>query len=347
MLSLFLSGYNTMAKRILVTGGLGYIGSHTVVALCEAGYEVVVVDNLSNSDQRVHGRIEQITQKPVDLVIGDVNDPKVLSEVFSTGDISGVIHFAASKAVGESVEIPIHYYKNNIGGLIALLGAMQEYKVNSLIFSSSCTVYGTTDVLPVTEESPVKAADSPYGTTKLIGEQIINDLAKHSALKAIHLRYFNPVGAHPSAIIGELPIGVPNNLIPFVTQTAAGIRKQLTVFGSDYNTKDGTCIRDYIHVMDLADAHVKALAHTDSMKNSVDVFNVGTGNGNTVLEVIEAFERTNDVKLNYTVGDRRAGDVEKIWAETTKVNQVLGWKPRYDLSDMMKHAWQWQQALGQ
>jgi UDP-glucose 4-epimerase len=334
-----------MSKRILVTGGLGYIGSHTVVELVEAGYEVVVLDNLSNSNIEVKSRIESITNQPLLVEIEDVNNTKALGKIFSKYQFEGVIHFAASKAVGESVEIPIHYYHNNISGLISILGEIEKHQVSTLIFSSSCTVYGTTKDLPVTEKSPVMKADSPYGTTKIICEEIIDDYAKHKNIKAVHLRYFNPVGAHPSAKIGELPIGVPNNLIPFVTQTAAGLRDEITVFGNDYNTEDGTCIRDYIHVVDLARAHVKALDYAATMNTNVDVFNVGTGRGNSVLEVIQAFEKVNNTELKYKIGPRRAGDVEQIWSDTTKVSEILKWKPQFDLSDMMKHAWQWQKRL--
>ncbi len=334
-----------MSKKILVTGGLGYIGSHTVVELINEGFDVVVIDNLSNSKIEVKSRIESIVNREIEVVVDDVNNKESLFTLFEKHAFAGVVHFAASKAVGESVEIPVHYYHNNISGLITLLAAIEKYQVRSLIFSSSCTVYGTTKDLPVTEESPVMKADSPYGTTKIICEEIINDFAQHKSIKAVHLRYFNPVGAHPTAKIGELPIGVPNNLIPFVTQTAAGLRKELTVFGDDYNTSDGTCIRDYIHVVDLAKAHVKAINYASTMEENVDVFNVGTGNGNTVLEVVNAFKEANGVDLNYKIGERRAGDVEQIWSDTTKVNKVLGWSHQYNLSDMMKHAWQWQQSL--
>ena len=332
-------------KKILVTGGLGYIGSHTVVELQNDGYDVVVIDNLNNSSEQVKARIESITGKPFELLVGDVNDTVALHSLFKKHSFDGVIHFAAYKAVGESVENPIMYYQNNVSGLISVLEAMNTFKVSNLIFSSSCTVYGAATDLPVTENTLIQKAESPYGTTKILGEEIIQDFAKHKAFKSILLRYFNPVGAHPTAQIGELPLGVPSNLIPFVTQTAAGIRAQLTVYGDDYATADGTCIRDYIHVVDLAKAHVKALNYASKMSKSVDVFNVGTGNGTTVLEVIRAFESVNGIKLNYKIGPRRAGDVEQIWADTTKVSEVLGWKPQYGVEDMMKHAWAWQQVL--
>lgn len=332
-------------KKILVTGGLGYIGSHTVVELQNDGYDVVVIDNLNNSSEQVKARIESITGKPFELLVGDVNDTVALQGLFKKHSFDGVIHFAAYKAVGESVENPIMYYQNNVSGLISVLEAMNTFKVSNLIFSSSCTVYGAATDLPVTEDTLIQKAESPYGTTKILGEDIIQDFAKHKAFKSILLRYFNPVGAHPTAQIGELPLGVPSNLIPFVTQTAAGIRAQLTVYGDDYATIDGTCIRDYIHVVDLAKVHVKALNYADEMNKSVDVFNVGTGNGTTVLEVIRAFENINGIKLNYKIGPRRPGDIEQIWADTTKVSEALGWKPQYGVEDMMKHAWAWQQGL--
>ncbi|MFT6385198.1 MAG: UDP-glucose 4-epimerase [Bacteroidia bacterium] len=332
-------------KKILVTGGLGYIGSHTVVELQAEGYDVVVVDNLSNSKEEVKARIEDISGQSLELQIADVNDTNVLESLFNKHQFDGVIHFAAHKAVGESVEHPVMYYQNNVSGLISLLGTMEKYGVSNLIFSSSCTVYGAATDLPVTESTQIQKAESPYGTTKILGEEIINDFAKHKEFKSILLRYFNPVGAHPSAKIGELPLGVPNNLVPYITQTAAGLRKELTVFGDDYNTEDGTCVRDYIHVVDLAKAHVKALSYCDEMSQRVDVFNVGTGKGNTVLEVINTFEQVNGVKLNYKVGPRRGGDIEQIYADTTKVNNLLGWSAQYDIADMMKHAWAWQQGF--
>ena len=332
-------------KKILVTGGLGYIGSHTVVELQAEGYDVVVVDNLSNSKEEVKARIEDISGQSLELQIADVNDTNALESLFNKHQFDGVIHFAAYKAVGESVEHPVMYYQNNVSGLISLLGTMEKYGVSNLIFSSSCTVYGAATDLPVTENTLIQKAESPYGTTKILGEDIINDFAKHKDFKSILLRYFNPVGAHPSAKIGELPLGVPNNLVPYITQTAAGIREKLTVFGDDYNTEDGTCVRDYIHVVDLAKAHVKALSYCDKMSQSLDVFNLGTEKGNTVLEVINTFEKVNGVKLNYTIGQRRGGDIEQIYADTTKVNNLLGWSAKYDIGDMMKHAWAWQQGL--
>jgi UDP-glucose 4-epimerase len=332
-------------KKILVTGGLGYIGSHTVVELQSAGFDVVVIDNLDNATEEVKDRIVSISGRSIDLVIGDVNDETTMDQLFQEHDFYGVIHFAAHKAVGESVYHPIKYYQNNVSGLITLLGAMDKYGVQNLIFSSSCTVYGIAEDLPVTEDTPIKSAESPYGTTKIIGEEIIQDYAKHKNIKTILLRYFNPVGAHPSAQIGELPNGIPSNLVPYITQTAAGIREQLVIHGNDYNTSDGTCIRDYIHVVDLAKAHVKAMTFANKMSSSVDVFNVGTGNGSTVLEVVQAFEERCNVPLNYRIGPRRDGDVEQIFADTQKINQVLQWQAEYDLYDMMYHAWMWQKSI--
>ncbi len=332
-------------KKILVTGGLGYIGSHTVVELQSSGYDVVVIDNLDNAKEEVKDRIVSISGRSIDLVIGDVNDETTMDQLFQQHDFYGVIHFAAHKAVGESVDHPIKYYQNNVSGLITLLGAMDKYGVQNFIFSSSCTVYGIAEDLPVTEDTPIKSAESPYGTTKIIGEEIIQDYAKHKNIKTILLRYFNPVGAHPSAQIGELPNGIPSNLVPYITQTAVGIREQLVIHGNDYNTSDGTCIRDYIHVVDLAKAHVKAMTFADKMSSSVDVFNVGTGNGSTVLEVVQAFEERCNVPLNYRIGPRRDGDVEQIFADTQKINQVLQWQAEYDLYDMMYHAWMWQKSI--
>ncbi|MEK9600864.1 MAG: UDP-glucose 4-epimerase GalE [Bacteroidota bacterium] len=332
-------------KKILVTGGLGYIGSHTVVELQSSGYDVVVIDNLDNAKEEVKDRIVSISGRSIDLVIGDVNDETTMDQLFQQHDFYGVIHFAAHKAVGESVDHPIKYYQNNVSGLITLLGAMDKYGVQNFIFSSSCTVYGIAEDLPVTEDTPIKSAESPYGTTKIIGEEIIQDYAKHKNIKTILLRYFNPVGAHPSAQIGELPNGIPSNLVPYITQTAAGIREQLVIHGNDYNTSDGTCIRDYIHVVDLAKAHVKAMTFADKMSSSVDVFNVGTGNGSTVLEVVQAFEERCNVPLNYRIGPRRDGDVEQIFADTQKINQVLQWQAEYDLYDMLYHAWMWQKSI--
>lgn len=338
-----------MKHTILVTGGTGFIGSHTTVELINAGYDVVIVDNLSNSKADVVDGIEEITGVRPAFIEADCCDLQAMEKVFSQYPIDGIIHFAASKAVGESVEKPLLYYRNNILSLVNLLGLMPEHNVKGIIFSSSCTVYGQPDPenLPVTEEAPIKPAESPYGNTKQINEEIIRDFINSGAdIKAILLRYFNPIGSHPSAIIGELPNGVPMNLIPFVTQTAAGIREQLKVFGNDYNTPDGTCIRDYIYVVDLAKAHVKAMQRVlDTDSPRLEVFNVGTGSGASTKEVIDAFERATGVKLNWCYAPRRAGDIEKVWANPDKANNVLGWKAETSLEDALKSAWKWQCKL--
>ena len=333
-------------SAILVTGGLGFIGSHTVVELIQSGYEAIIIDNLSNSSLNVLNGIEKITGvRPVCYTM-DVLDTAGLQTIINNHHISGVIHFAAYKAVGESVEKPLQYYQNNVGGLISLLSATKNSAIERLVFSSSCTVYGQPDILPVTEDSGVVSAESPYGNTKKVGEEILKDIAKTGWGKIVSLRYFNPVGAHPSSHIGELPLGVPNNLIPFITQTAAGWREQLTVFGSDYNTPDGSCIRDYIHVVDLAKAHVIALDYVEKMQVPYDMFNLGTGIGISVLEVISTFEKVTGLKLNYTIGNRRSGDIEKVWADCTKANNVLGWKAESGLDKMLLDAWNWQLKLG-
>jgi UDP-glucose 4-epimerase len=336
-------------KKILITGGAGYIGSHTAVALVNSGYEPVIVDNFSNSEKSALEGIKSILGREVKYYEVDCLDKTGMEKVFQENDFSGVIHFAASKAVGESTRLPLKYYSNNIDSLIILLELMAKYKVKDLVFSSSCTVYGQPKVLPVTEATPRQDAESPYGNTKKICEDILRDfILSGSESRIVALRYFNPVGAHPSAAIGELPIGVPANLIPFVTQTAAGIREKITVFGNDYDTPDGTCVRDYIHVMDLADAHVKALKYLSEQKgNFYDIFNVGTGNGNTVLEVIKTFEKVSGQKLNYEIGPRRTGDIEKVWANTDKINKVLGWEAKYSLEDSMRDSWNWQVKLGE
>ena len=338
-----------MKKKILVTGGAGYIGSHTVVALHESGYLPVIVDNFSNSSKSIMQGLEKITGVQFPLYEIDCNDKKAMQQVFEKeGNIQGVIHFAAYKAVGESVAEPLKYYQNNLGSLLVLLELMEKFKVHNLVFSSSCTVYGQPDELPVTEKTPTKPASSPYGRTKQICEDILSDLTKsESPVRSIALRYFNPVGAHESALIGELPNGVPNNLIPFVTQTAAGIREQITVYGDDYNTPDGTCIRDYIHVVDLADAHIKAFEYLDKVeeKSFYDTINVGTGKGNSVLEVIQAFEKVSGEKLNYRIGERRPGDVEQVYANVDKANKELNWETKYDLERSLADSWRWQQAL--
>ena len=337
-----------MAK-ILVTGGLGYIGSHTVVELQNEGFEVVVIDDLSNSSIEILDRIKSITgTKPLFEELDLKEKSKVEAFFKKHSDIKGVIHFAASKAVGESVHKPLLYYENNISTLVYVLKEMEKLETANFIFSSSCTVYGQADELPITEKAPVKMAESPYGNTKQIGEEIIQDVCKiNPNLKAIALRYFNPIGAHESAIIGELPIGVPQNLVPFITQTAIGIREQLSVFGDDYPTEDGTCIRDYIHVVDLAKAHVIALKRLlDSKNNSnYETFNLGTGKGSSVLEVINSFERVSGEKLNYKIVGRRKGDVISAYADTVKANKVLGWKAHLTLDDAMLSAWKWENKI--
>ncbi len=335
--------------NILVTGGAGFIGSHTVVALVEAGYNPVIIDNFHNSEKSVLDGIKKIIGKKVTCYDHDCNDARFLEKIIHKNNIEGVIHFAAYKAVGESVEKPLAYYRNNVGSLLVLLEVMEKCGINALVFSSSCTVYGEPDAIPVSEATPRKPANSPYGNTKTIGEDILRDaVASGAALKAVALRYFNPIGAHPSAAIGELPRGVPSNLIPFVTQTAAGIRNSLTVFGNDYDTPDGSNIRDYIHVMDLAEAHVKALEFLkkDTRSNLYDTFNLGTGQGNSVLEIIKAFEKVNGVKLNYTIGKRRAGDVEKIYGVVDKAAEQLGWRTQRSLEDSLRDAWAWQLGNG-
>ena len=335
-------------KKILVTGGAGYIGSHAVVELAQAGYQPVIVDNFSNSQETVLAGIEAILQAQVPVYRIDCADVKALREVFAAeGDIAGVIHFAAYKAVGESVAEPLKYYQNNVGSLLALVQAMGEFGVDKLVFSSSCTVYGVPDALPVTEATPTKPASSPYGRTKQMAEDILHDLAPAGGPHTILLRYFNPIGAHASARIGELPLGVPNNLVPFITQTAAGIRTKLMVYGTDYDTPDGSCIRDYIHVVDLAKAHVVAVRRLLAAEATerVETFNVGTGRGNTVLEVIAAFEQASGQKLAYERGPRRAGDVPAIFADATKAAEVLGFKTETSLLDALASSWRWQQAL--
>ncbi|WP_222983147.1 UDP-glucose 4-epimerase GalE [Flagellimonas meishanensis] len=335
--------------KILVTGGLGYIGSHTVVELQNQGFEVVIIDNLSNASIEVLDGIEAITgKKPIFEKI-DLREKQKVQDFFKKhGDVEGVIHFAASKAVGESVEKPLLYYENNIATLVYLLQELQKKESSSFIFSSSCTVYGQADQLPVSEDAPVKPAESPYGNTKQIGEEIISDVCRVTPqIKSIALRYFNPIGAHPSIEIGELPKGVPQNLVPFITQTGIGLRKQLAVFGADYPTADGTCIRDYIHVVDLAKAHVVALQRSlnDRNEGNFEVFNLGTGKGSSVLEVIQSFERVSGVKLNYEVVERRPGDVIRAYADTKKANEILGWKAETTLDEAIKSAWDWEQKI--
>jgi len=335
--------------KILVTGGLGYIGSHTVVALQEAGFKVVIVDNLSNSSISVLEGIVAITNKTPEFENFDLRD-KLKTKQFlkKHTDICGVIHFAASKAVGESVENPLLYYENNINTLIYLLQELNKKETSNFIFSSSCTVYGQADAMPITEAAPIKPAESPYGNTKQIGEAIIKDTCRaNQNFNAIALRYFNPIGAHKSAKIGELPIGVPQNLVPYITQTALGIREQLSVYGNNYPTPDGTCIRDYIHVVDVANAHVVALERllNKNHQDNFEIFNLGTGKGSSVLEVIQAFERVSKQKLNYKIVNRREGDVISAYSDTKKANEILGWKAKSSIDDAMDSAWKWQKTL--
>jgi len=339
-----------MKQTILVTGGTGFIGSHTTVELQQAGYEVVIVDNLSNSNVEVLDGIEKITGVRPAFEKVDLRDLDATEAVFKKyPKIEGIIHFAASKAVGESVEKPLLYYRNNIVSLVNLLELMPKYDVKGIIFSSSCTVYGqpSEENLPVTEEAPIQQALSPYGNTKQINEEIIRDYIHSGApIKSIVLRYFNPIGAHPSALIGELPNGVPMNLIPFVTQTAIGIRKQLKIFGNDYATPDGTCIRDYIYVVDLAKAHVAAMARVlDQETEPIEYFNIGTGHGVSTLEVVTAFEKATGVKVNWEYAPRREGDIEKVWGNVDKANRVLGWKADTPLEEVLASAWRWQEKL--
>ena len=339
-----------MKQTILVTGGTGFIGSHTSVELIEAGYDVVIVDNLSNSKLEVLDGIEQITGVRPAFEQIDLRDFDATEKVFKKyTQIKGIIHFASSKAVGESVEKPLMYYRNNVISLVNLLELMPKYDVKGIIFSSSCTVYGQpkNEDLPVTEDAPHQKATSPYGNTKEINEQIIYDYIHSGAkIKSVILRYFNPIGAHSSALIGELPNGVPNNLIPFVTQTAIGIRKELTLFGNDYNTPDGTCVRDFIYVVDLAKAHVAAMTRVlDKDTEAIEYFNIGTGHGNSTLEIVNTFEKATGVKLNWKFGPRREGDIEQIWGDCTRANNVLGWKADTPLDKVLASAWKWQLKL--
>jgi UDP-glucose 4-epimerase len=332
--------------RILVTGGLGFIGSHTVVELQNRGYEVVIIDNLSNTTLEVLHNIKAITGIQPVFVNIDLRNQKEVNTFFNEHAIDGVIHFAAYKAVGESVSKPLDYYQNNLNSLVYLLQELTERGIGNFIFSSSCTVYGQADELPITEKAPIKPAESPYGYSKQAGEIIIKDTCKAVGLNAIALRYFNPIGAHPSIKIGELPLGVPQNLIPYITQTAAGIRKELSVFGNDYPTEDGTAIRDYIHVVDLAKAHTAALRRLTEKKNkeNFEVFNIGTGKGSSVLEVIKAFEKATKKPLNYKIVGKREGDVTAAYADTSMANRELNWKTEISLETALKSAWQWQQA---
>jgi UDP-glucose 4-epimerase len=337
--------------RIAVTGGAGFIGSHTVVALANAGHHPIVIDDFRNSNPFIIGRLETLCKGKISFHEADCNDPDKMAGIFEKEQPEGIIHFAAYKAVGESVRKPLMYYRNNVGSLLTVLELQRQFGIPYFVFSSSCTVYGVPDALPVTESSPVKKAQSPYGFTKQVGEQILFDLQKAAFQfsNSVILRYFNPIGAHPSGLIGELPLGEPENLVPYITQTAAGIRQVLTIFGKDYDTADGTAIRDYIHVMDLAEAHVKALeylARVSDKKGMTEVFNLGMGHGSSVKEVVETFEDVSAVKLNYQYGPRRPGDVPAIYANADKARQKLGWQCRRSLRDALRDAWQWQKQLG-
>lgn len=334
-------------KKILVTGAAGYIGAHTVVELFNAGYDPILVDNFSKSDKTLLEGIRQITGNQLNFREGDCNDPGFLHQVFtSEGPIEAVMHFAAYKSVGESVGNPLMYYKNNVGSLVALLETMGKNNVTDLIFSSSCTVYGQPEIIPVKENAPFRRAESPYGATKQMCERILEDVWV-KGFRIISLRYFNPIGAHPSGQLGELPIGSPNNLVPYITQTAAGVREKLTVFGNDYNTPDGSCIRDFIHVVDLSVAHVKAIEYLEKKKTGgmLDVFNLGTGVGVSVLQLVTEFIQATGVNLPYTIGPRRPGDVEKVYGDPSKANQELGWHAKYTTRDSLLHAWAWEKRI--
>jgi UDP-glucose 4-epimerase len=333
-------------RKVLLTGGAGYIGSHTAVELIEQDWDVVLLDDLSRSEIRMIEGIEKITGKKVKFHQGSCADATFVEKIFDKEGITSVIHFAAYKSVNESVEQPLMYYQNNIGSLINLLEQMQKFNVNEFIFSSSCTVYGQPDSIPVNENAPFKKAESPYGATKQMCERILEDATKaNKNLRSVSLRYFNPVGAHPSALIGELPIGVPGNLVPFVTQTAAGIRQKLTVFGNDYNTPDGSCVRDFIHVVDLAKAHVSALEKVKTMPTNNEAFNLGTGVGVTVLELVKKFISVTGVNLKYEIGPRRPGDIEKIYADPAKAEKVLGWKTEKSLEESLLDSWNWEKKV--
>jgi len=330
-------------KKVLLTGGAGYIGSHTAVELIQQGFDIVVIDDFSRSEKRMIDGIEKITNQKLIYYQGDCGDLKFLDFVFEKEKIESVIHFAAYKSVNESVVNPLLYYQNNIGSMVSLLSTMEKHGVTELIFSSSCTVYGQPDQAVVDETAPFKKAESPYGATKQMCERILEDSTRaNQKLRAVSLRYFNPVGAHPSALIGELPIGVPGNLVPYVTQTAIGLRGKLTVFGNDYNTPDGSCVRDFIDVVDLAKAHIAALKKVSTLANRCEVFNLGTGEGVTVLDLIKRFIAATGIQLNYEIGPRRAGDVEKIYANPAKAEKLLGWKTKLSLEDSLIHAWQWE-----
>lgn len=334
-------------RKILVTGGAGFIGSHTVTELIQAGFTPVIIDNFSNTDERILNGLKNILGELPTLYREDCTDASVMERIFQNEKPDAVIHFAAFKAVGESVEQPLKYYRNNLESLILLLELMKKYQVRDLVFSSSCTVYGQPDELPVTENTPQQEATSPYGYTKQVCERIIQDhVASDKNFRAVLLRYFNPIGAHHSGQIGELPFGVPGNLVPYITQTGAGLREKLTIHGNDYDTADGTCIRDFIHVTDLAKAHVKSLQWIEVQPGICEVFNLGQGIGNTVMEVVLAFEKVSGKKLNYAIGPRRNGDVEKVWADVSKANTMLGWKTELSLEQALDDAWRWQQHIG-
>lgn len=332
--------------HVLVTGGAGYIGAHTVVELINAGYRVTAIDNLERSEYKIVEGVEAITKTKIDFHKIDCLDEGAMDELFSKNKFTSVIHFAAYKSVNESVVNPLGYYKNNVGSLVTLLEAMKKYQVKDIIFSSSCTVYGQPDHIPVDESTPFKKAESPYGATKQMCERILEDAA-NIGFRVISLRYFNPIGAHESALIGELPIGVPNNLVPYVTQTAAGVREKLTVFGNDYDTEDGSCIRDFIHVVDVATAHVKAISYLNgrSEEKLFEPFNLGTGVGVSVLELVNKFIEATGVELSYSIGPRRPGDVEKVYADARKINSGFGWKAKYSLGESLLHAWNWEKKI--
>lgn len=335
------------SKKILVTGAAGYIGAHTVVELFQAGWEPVLIDDFSKSDRTLLTGLETLTGKSLRFFEGDCNDKKFLNGIFKNeGPFECVLHFAAYKSVGESVSHPLMYYKNNVGSLVTLLEAMKENSVTNLIFSSSCTVYGQPDLIPVKEDAPFKRAESPYGSTKQMCERILED-AYITGFRVISLRYFNPIGAHPSGLLGELPIGAPNNLVPYITQTAARVREKLTVFGDDYNTPDGSCVRDFIHVVDLAVAHVKAMEYLSgkTKANILEAFNLGTGIGVSVLQLVKEFIKVTGIDLPYSVGPRRPGDVEKVYGDPTKANKELGWRAKYSIQDSLLHAWQWEKRI--
>lgn len=335
------------SQKVLVTGGAGYIGTHTVVELVQAGWEPIVVDDLSRSNISLISGVEKIVGRKISFHKVDCNDRAQLRNIFQENKgITSVIHFAAFKSVNESVQQPLAYYQNNIGSLLTVLGVMNEFSVTRLIFSSSCTVYGQPDQIPVTEEAPFKKAESPYGATKQMCERILEDeTAARQELRVVSLRYFNPIGAHPSSHIGELPIGVPSNLVPFITQTAIGKRKRLTVYGADYNTPDGSCLRDFIHIVDLAQAHVRALQKIDNLPHAYEPVNLGSGNPVSVLELVKTFMQVNGVPLDYTIGPRRAGDIEKVFADPRKSFAMLDWKTKLSIQDALRDAWKWEQKL--